>query len=513
MIGSFEIKEKDLLGRIGKLTTKSGVLETPSLFPVINPLNQIVPVQIIKEKLGFKAIMTNAYLMKKNIKNQGSIPDVHQHLHYDQIIATDSGAYQILVYGQIEVNPKEIVDFQEKINTDIGIILDIPTGFGIERKAAKVSVDQTLSNAEISLKNTKRSDILWVGPVQGGKYLDLVAYSAKNINKHPFPMVALGSPTQIMERHLYKTLVDMMMTAKMNISLNKPIHLFGAGHPSMFALAIACGYDTFDSAAYALYAKDDRYMTPHGTLKLKDIHYFPCSCNVCKNTDPADIKKLPKEERAKILAEHNLWVCKAEIRNIKQAITEGRLWEHIHIRAHSHPSLYAAFKKFTSYENFLTRHSPLYKKRGILYFSTDDYHRPEITYYHNKLERDYTPPKEADTLILFPQFQKRFKSLKLSRENARNHICLYGIPFGIIPQELEQVYPLSQVEIADTHETGSIHLVADVVLRYIEQHPYKEIILFVPQKGPWGHLALTVSKLSKKKGIKLDLKKYQITSS
>ncbi len=450
--------------------------------------------------------------MKKNIENRGPISDVHQHLQYDQIIATDSGAYQILVYGQIAVNPEEMIDFQEKINTDIAIILDIPTGFGVEKKTAKASVDQTLSNAEISLNNMKRSDILWVGPIQGGKYLDLVAYSAKNIDKHPFPIAALGSPTQIMERHLYKTLVDMMMTAKMNISLNKPVHLFGAGHPSMFALAIACGYDTFDSASYALYAKDDRYMTPHGTLKLRDIHYFPCSCTACKNTDPADLKKLPKEERAKILAEHNLWVCKAEIRSIKQAIMEGRLWEHVHIRAHSHPSLYAAFKRFAYYKNFFTKHSPLYKKRGILYFSSDDYDRPEITYYHNKLERDYIPPKEADRLILFPRFQKRFKIIKPSRENPRNHICLYGIPFGIIPLELEHVYPLSQVEITDKHETGSIHLVADVVLRYIQQHPYKEIILFAPANGPWSYLALSVSNLSKKMGIKLDLKKYQIPS-
>ena len=33
----FEVKSTDLLGRVGKLKTKNGVLETPTLLPVVNP--------------------------------------------------------------------------------------------------------------------------------------------------------------------------------------------------------------------------------------------------------------------------------------------------------------------------------------------------------------------------------------------------------------------------------------------------------------------------------------------
>ena len=40
---SFEVKEKDLLARIGKLRTKSGAVETPLLFPVVNPAVQPIP--------------------------------------------------------------------------------------------------------------------------------------------------------------------------------------------------------------------------------------------------------------------------------------------------------------------------------------------------------------------------------------------------------------------------------------------------------------------------------------
>jgi len=40
---TFEIKERDLLARIGRLETKSGTVETPLLFPVINPAVQPIP--------------------------------------------------------------------------------------------------------------------------------------------------------------------------------------------------------------------------------------------------------------------------------------------------------------------------------------------------------------------------------------------------------------------------------------------------------------------------------------
>ncbi len=38
---------------------------------------------------------------------------------------TDSGTFQSYVYGDIDVDPLEIVEFQRNIGSDIGTILDI----------------------------------------------------------------------------------------------------------------------------------------------------------------------------------------------------------------------------------------------------------------------------------------------------------------------------------------------------------------------------------------------------
>ena len=292
---SFEIKEKDLLGRIGKLKTKSGTVETPLLFPVINPSIQPIPPKRLKETFGCQAIITNSYILRKRYKNIPVELGLHKFLDYDGAVMTDSGAYQILVYGEVEVSQKEIVAYQEGIGSDIATILDIPTGWKVTKEQAEVTVAETLRRAKAFFKEKTRDDILWVGPVQGGKHLDLVASSAVEMGKLPFQIHALGSPTEVMENYRYDVLADMILTCKRGIPMERPLHLFGAGHPSMFALAVSLGCDLFDSAAYALYARENRYMTENGTWRLNELDYFPCSCPRCSAETPRGIeRKVPK---------------------------------------------------------------------------------------------------------------------------------------------------------------------------------------------------------------------------
>ena len=105
----------------------------------------------------------------------------------------------------------------------------------------------------------------------------------------------------------------------------------------MMSLAVALGCYLFDSASYALYAKDGRYMTVDGTQRLESLNYLPCSCSICRSHDIEDIKETTKSMRERLLAEHNLHVCMAEIETIKQAISEGSLWDLVERRARSHP--------------------------------------------------------------------------------------------------------------------------------------------------------------------------------
>jgi len=511
---SFETKEKDLLARIGKLKTRSGTVETPLLFPVVNPFTQLVPPCRLKEEFGFEAVITNAYILRKHVGNQPAKNGLHRFLGFDGAVMTDSGAYQILVYGDVEVTPKEIVEYQEYIGSDIATILDIPTGWKVSEKRAQQTVYETLKRAKQFQGFKVREDILWVGPVQGGKYLNLVAKSAKEMGKLPFQIHALGSPTEVMERYRFDVLVDMIMAAKMNLPVERPLHLFGAGHPFMFALAVALGCDFFDSAAYALYAKENRYMTETGTLRLNELEYFPCTCPKCAKTTPGAVSELPERDRETFLAEHNLYVCAGELRRIKQAIKNGRLWEHLEMRAHGHPALLQALKRLKKHQDFIEKNDPSTKSSGLFYFDSMGLMRPEILRHRTKMSERYAPPKDTKTLLLAPQTRMKpfhksgtFKELlgrlpEKLRKAEKAHVCFYAAPFGVVPMELDEVYPLSQHETVLPLDKETVEYVAEQVSNYIIATSYKMVIL-VNDKEIWNDVVLKACrKACAKKNIK-----------
>ena len=79
---SFEILHRDLLGRIGKLRTKRGVIETPLFLPVINPGIQMISPNEMERDFKCQAIITNAYLLKKNFRDEVRKRGVHNFLKF-----------------------------------------------------------------------------------------------------------------------------------------------------------------------------------------------------------------------------------------------------------------------------------------------------------------------------------------------------------------------------------------------------------------------------------------------
>jgi 7-cyano-7-deazaguanine tRNA-ribosyltransferase len=483
---SFELRDRDLMGRIGKLKTKSGVVETPAFMPVINPVIQTISPNRMKREFGCDIIITNSYIIKNHF---GEIPNlnIHNLLDYDGVIATDSGAYQILVYGKVNVTQENIIEFQKQIGSDISVILDIPTGWDYQRQQVEYTVEETLRRAKSALPLIKKSSILWVGPIQGGKHLDLVAKSAKVIGKMPFQIHALGSPTEVMQRYMFPILVDMTMTAKLNIPIDRPLHLFGAGHPMILAMAVAMGCDLFDSAAYAIYAKNERYLTNRGTLLLKDIRYFPCNCPICRKYTVNEVKERAKGERVKLLAEHNLHVTMTEIDIIKQSIVEGRLWDLIEARSKGHTQMTGALKRLALYKDELEKSSPGFKGHGVFYYDYNSLAKPQITRHIFQLKNNYQKPQGKEILLLLtrpetrpfishPNFKEFKKTLNSFKKSDNLHICFYGAPYGIIPEDLSETYPLSQFEIGEPLDIETIEFTIKQITDYINSIYHKKII-------------------------------------
>jgi 7-cyano-7-deazaguanine tRNA-ribosyltransferase len=223
----FEIKKSDLAGRIGILHTNHGKVETPAFVPVIHPVKQTIPTKKIRE-LGFDLVITNAYITRNHYGDDAIKRGIHNIIDFDGSVMTDSGGYQVLEYGDVDVSHEEMSEFETKIGSDIAIPLDKPTGYGLPKKKAKSFVEHTLKVSKQVLKK-KANGQIWVGPIQGGEHMDLVRKSTKTLVDYGFKMLALGSPVEFMESYEYKLLAKMIISAKKLIPSAIPLHLFGAG--------------------------------------------------------------------------------------------------------------------------------------------------------------------------------------------------------------------------------------------------------------------------------------------
>lgn len=447
---SFEITNVDLNGRIGKLYTKSGVLETPYFFPVINKNKLVITINELRNEFKIKGIMTNAYLIKKDYeKKESEVEDIHKILNFDGIIYTDSGGYQVLRYGKIKAEPEDIIETEEKLNVDIGTILDIPTGIRKDYEKAVESVKRTINNADRSIKRITRKDILWVGPIQGGLFEDLLLLSSHEMVSRGFNILALGSPVEIMERYNFSQLIKMGVIAKNNVPSGIPIHFFGAGHPMILSFLVAIGYDIFDSASYALYAYEDRYMTAHGTFKLNELEYFPCECEICSKYTPKELREMKKNERTSFLARHNLRAIQREINEIKERIKEGTLWDLLEIRSRAHPKTFSAFKELVRFAPKLFTASPVFKRKGIFVFNELE-ERPEIVY--SRRESEKVRQKCKHLILLFIKGEKNIPNRVIKRiiENIKfgeDKWCVYYLNnfFGFVPVWLYYTSPFNKI--------------------------------------------------------------------
>jgi 7-cyano-7-deazaguanine tRNA-ribosyltransferase len=168
------------------------------------------------------------------------------------------------------------------------------------------------------------------------------------------------------------------------------------------------------------------------------------------------------------------------------------------MRTHAHPTLFTALKKLKNHQGFIEKHSPTAKKSGLFFFSHASLSRPEVSHYRNQIQTRYSPPKNTRVLLLAPQTRKKpfhkaheFNKIKQVAKNLgkelsdKIHVCFYAAPFGVIPLELDEVYPLSQHEIALPLDKETVDYVANQAAEYIKQAHYEAVVLLHdPQQ--WG---------------------------
>jgi 7-cyano-7-deazaguanine tRNA-ribosyltransferase len=492
----FEIKHRDAAGRICKLTTNHGTIITPNLMPVINPNKMQITPKEMNKLFGTDIIITNSYIINNDekLRTKALNSGVHKLIDFNGPIMTDSGTFQFYLYRDVKVDPIKIVEFQKNIGSDIGTILDVFGKPNQTKKEALESIKETIKRAKISAK--KKGEMSLACTVQGSVYPDLREKCAKKLSEIDSDYFPIGGVVPLMENQRYSDLVRIIISSKKGLDPSKPVHLFGAGHPLIFPIAVALGCDLFDSSAYIKYAYDNRLLFHWGTEKLDDLNEILCNCPICSKYTISEFKKLEKKERINEISKHNLFVSFLEIKKIRNAIYNGSLWELVERRAYSNPYLLDAMKILKLKENkiFFEKFEPVSKKKAIFYTGYNTIHRPLIFRCHKRLLNRYKPISR--TIVVFPEGKKPYSiyykdEIKKIFKKNDNLLILIDSQIGPVPIELDEMYPYSQSIFPETVDDETKNFLTKIYLKFTKN---KKLIYWMGKE--------TLKKIEKKKNEK-----------
>lgn len=438
---SFELLERDGLARIGRLETPHGPVETPALLPVLHPdpERQPCPAKFLTERLGVRAVITSAYITWRTppLRAVAERDGVHALLGFEGAVMTDSGAFQQHAYGSVEVAPGEILDFQNRIGTDIATVLDVFTEPESSHADAAAALDET--ERRLRAARAARPGLL-AAPVQGALHADL-RYRAALAASEVGDVLAVGGVVPLFERYRFHELARVLAAARPGLSPGAPVHLFGAGHPMTFALGALFGVDLFDSSAYLKFARRGDVMFPEGTVAVAEIREDVCNCALCAATPLREVARWPPAEREKHLAIHNLSTSLAEIARIRQAIRDGALWELVERRATAHPAVRAGLHAAAGSTDVFLPTEPA-ARRVFRETGPESLQRPAAARFRRRLAiyvASRAPLRPTRRRALRPEF---LHDLPLRATDGAPIHWAAETPFGLVPLELTDLYPV-----------------------------------------------------------------------
>jgi len=444
----FEIKARDGLARIGILHTPHGIINTPAILPVINPHLKILEIEEMLE-MGAQAFITNSYIIysDEKLRKKAMKEGLHKLIGFDGPIMTDSGSFQMYVYG-IELDALQMVKFQRDIGSDIGTIVDIFSE-NADYERAKEEMEETVRRARESMK--EKGEMMLACTVQGGIYGDLRKKCAKKLAGLRCDVYPIGGVVPLMENQRYADIAEIIIESKKELPPSRPVHLFGAGHPIIFPMAVALGCDMFDSASYVKYARDNRLIFSDRTIRLSEMDENICNCPACSSTTIDELRHMDEKRKMKLIAMHNLWQTFMEIRRVRQAIREGNLWEMMERRAYSHPSLMEAMEVIKDNRKWLEKWENISRKRALMYTGGYSIYRPIIYRFQKRIMERYQPFFEKS--IIFEEMEKPYSRAEWMKKIEAN--CIIEAPFAPVPLELDEIYPVAQSIFPWNIDTGT----------------------------------------------------------
>ncbi|MHA1611212.1 MAG: DUF5591 domain-containing protein [Promethearchaeota archaeon] len=263
-------------------------------------------------------------------------------------------------------------------------------------------------------------------------------------------------------------ILDWIFSFKEQTSSNLCWMVGGDIFPEDYALAVYLGFDCIDTASLFHYSYKGMYFTNQGRQWLRTLHYPQCSCFACQKLE-SSLPGTGKEnlEQISLITYHNIHVARSEIRKIQQHIQIGTIRTYLERQIHSSPSAGSLLRLID--KNYHHIINPRYKLRNthqVSCIGVESYTRPEVQNYIQRVRQEITPAQDYKMVIILPCSAKKpyskskshIKFAKVIRKSLGKvhsryaHQVIITSPMGVIPRELENIFPVAHYDIPVTGE-------------------------------------------------------------
>ncbi len=350
----FEIIKKDNSSeaRLGRIETDHGILSTPAFLPVgtQGTVKSLTPEELME--IGVEAILGNTYhlYLRPGHGTIGRLGGLHQFIHWEKPILTDSGGFQIFSLGSLRkiseegvtfqshldgsphfLTPEKVVEIQRVLGSDIAMVLDECAPYPSPYEYVKTSMERTSRWAKRSLKERRGTDPALFAIVQGGMYRDLREKSAQTLVEMEFQGYAIGG---LSVGEPKSAMWDVLKWILPFLPKDLPRYLMGVGTPEDILEAVRLGVDFFDCVLPTRNARNGTLFTSSGKISIKQAQYAEdrrpvdetCACYTCCHYSRAYLRHLYLSKEilsSRLNTIHNLYYYINLLGKIKEAIQDG----------------------------------------------------------------------------------------------------------------------------------------------------------------------------------------------
>ncbi len=310
------------------------------------------------------------------------------------------------------------------------------------------------------------------GPAFASRYHE--PGSDQPVSVHPVAPTAAASGDCVMAANWQTTLanprkyVEWLVALKERVVPDTAWYAPAAALPSTAALLIYTGFDLFDYRAVDLATARGVFCTPEGEFPASMMVSGVCGCEGCEGGD---------------LKRHNRLALDREIALTARFIEAGQLREIIESRCRMDAAQVGILRFLDRQYAFLERRLPIARDVTMRANSAESQNRAEVRRYAERVIERFVPTRN-DVLVLLPCSARKPYSLSQSHRRFaatvanRAHEVIVTSPLGIVPRELERVYPAAHYDVPVTGywDREECAFIADILVRYLEKHAYGRII-------------------------------------